>query len=335
MAQRIEFIDLAKGICISLVVLLHVFGELSGGFIQLMNLFRMPLYFVLSGLFFKTYDGMLPFIKKKTNKLLIPFFMTFFLIVLPTTLLLNEFEGKTTTLLNLFFGGTGKFNLGIDGAIWFLLCLFVVNIYFYLIFLVTKSHVFAISVLSVILGLSGYTMSQYGFHLPMWMDSALTAMPFFLFGYLLRCYSDVLYGSFSKQDVIYAIVSFVVLFSVYLYDKWLGESTIVYGENIFNISFLSLYIGGAFGTYFILMVAKFFGHLSILSYIGRYSIVVLITHLLYLFAIRNILYHFGVSQDEICLNILVFIIIMILSIPTIFFCVKYLPIWFAQKDIWQ
>lgn len=74
MSQRIEFVDLAKGICISLVVLFHVFGDLSGDVIQLMNLFRMPLYFVLSGLFFKTYDGLIPFIKKKTNKLLITFF---------------------------------------------------------------------------------------------------------------------------------------------------------------------------------------------------------------------------------------------------------------------
>ena len=52
--QRIIFIDLAKGICITLVVLYHVFGDLSGDVINMMTLFRMPLYFVLSGLFFKS-----------------------------------------------------------------------------------------------------------------------------------------------------------------------------------------------------------------------------------------------------------------------------------------
>lgn len=50
MTKRIEFVDLAKGICILLVVLLHVFGDMSGVVIKIMNLFRMPLYFVLSGL---------------------------------------------------------------------------------------------------------------------------------------------------------------------------------------------------------------------------------------------------------------------------------------------
>ena len=334
MSQRIEFIDLAKGICISLVVLLHVFGELSGDIIQIMNLFRMPLYFVLSGLFFKTYDGLLPFIKKKTNKLLIPFFMTFFIIVLPTTFFLNTLEGTTTTLYNLVIGGAGKLNLGIDGAIWFLLCLFAVNIYFYLIFLLAKKNVVGITILSMACGISGYLLSHYGLSLPMWMDSALTAMPFFLFGYLLRCYSEVLYGPISRKDVKTAIISLVVLLSVFTYDQWQGECLILYGENTFNIPFISLYLGGIFGTYLILMIAKFFGRLPIISFIGRYSIVVLLTHLLFLFAIRNILHQLGIPQQGIMLNLFIFILIILLSVPTIRFCIKYLPYWFAQKDLW-
>ena len=103
MSQRIEFVDLAKGICISLVVLLHVLGDLSGAVIHVMNLFRMPLYFVLSGLFFKTYDGLMPFIKKKVNKLLMPFFFTFFFVIIPTTFLLIRLEDKTISLYDLLW----------------------------------------------------------------------------------------------------------------------------------------------------------------------------------------------------------------------------------------
>ena len=333
MSQRIEFVDLAKGICISLVVLLHVFGELSGDIIQIMNLFRMPLYYVLSGLFFKTYDGFFSFVKKKTNKLLIPFFLTYFFIVLPTSLFLNKYEGKTTTLHNLFFEGGGKLNLGIDGAIWFLLCLFTVNIYFYLIFLLTKRNVVGITILSIACGLLGYFFSRCGFSLPMWMDSALTAMPFFLFGYLLRRFSGVLYGSFSRRDMMFAIASLVVLVSVFLWDKCHEKSVVAFGENIFDTPFLSLCVGGISGTYFVLMVAKYYERLPIVSYIGRYSIVVLLTHLLFLFTIRNILYQLGLPQDGIALNLSVFILIMLLSVPTIHCCIKYLPYWFAQKDL--
>lgn len=335
MSQRIEFIDLAKGICISLVVLLHVFGELSGDVIQIMNLFRMPLYFVLSGLFFKTYEGLFSFIKKKTNKLIIPFFLTFIFIVLPTTCLLNKFEGKPTTVYNLFLCGGGKLNLGVDGAIWFLLCLFAVNIYFYMVFLLTKRDVVGITILSLACGLSGYVIGYCGYFLPMWMDTALTAMPFFLFGYLLRCYSSVLYGSFSRKDMFFALISLVVLLSVFFYDKCLDRSAIAFGDNYFDIPFLSLCLGGISGTYFVLMLAKYFKRLPIISYIGRYSIVVLLTHLLFLFIIRNVLYQIGVPQNGIVLNLFVFVMIMLISVPTIGFCIKYLPYWFAQKEIWK
>ena len=49
----------------------YVFGKLSDDIIKIVNLFCMPLYFVLSDLFLMTYEGLLQFVKKKTNKLLI------------------------------------------------------------------------------------------------------------------------------------------------------------------------------------------------------------------------------------------------------------------------
>ena len=66
MMKRIEWIDTAKGICIFLVVINHLClysGVLSNGSCSLIRVndflssFRMPLYFFLSGLFFKTYGG--------------------------------------------------------------------------------------------------------------------------------------------------------------------------------------------------------------------------------------------------------------------------------------
>ncbi|MDE7381406.1 MAG: acyltransferase family protein, partial [Muribaculaceae bacterium] len=67
---RIEFIDLAKGFCIILVVIFHSGVELN---IPNFNALRMPLYFVLSGLFFRDYGDFIHLLKRKINKLLIPF----------------------------------------------------------------------------------------------------------------------------------------------------------------------------------------------------------------------------------------------------------------------
>ena len=76
--QRIEYIDLAKGLCISLVVLYHIhcFETTTETALQF---FRMPLYYFLSGIFFKEYGGLAIFSIKKVNKLIIPF-LFFFLV---------------------------------------------------------------------------------------------------------------------------------------------------------------------------------------------------------------------------------------------------------------
>lgn len=197
----------------------------------------------------------------------------------------------------------------------------------------TNKNIVGISVLALACGGIGYVMSIAGLHVPMWMDSALTAMPFFLTGYLLRCYSPVLYGSFSKKDILYAMFSLLLLVFVFLYDEWQGTNVIAFGENTFDIPFLSLYIGGITGTYFVLMVAKFFEKLPLISYFGRYSIVILLTHLLYLFVIRNILYQLSIEQDNLMINMIVFIIILLLELPTTSCCVKYLP-FFSRRKIY-
>ena len=335
MKQRIEYIDLAKGICISLVVLLHVYGDLSGTFIKIMNLFRMPLYFVLSGLFFKTYGGLFLFIKKKTNKLIIPFLFIFLLIIIPSNLLLDLKDGKEISLINLFYGGKGKINLGIDGAVWFLLCLFFVNIIFYLINILSKQNIILLCLLSCICGIIGYTINFYNLYLPIWSDSALTAVPFFLTGFLLRNYSNFLSDELSNIDYYTCGLFFITLLGVFFFNELQGLVVISYGSNTFDINIVSLYLGGISGTLCVLVISKYFKYITGLTYIGRYSIVVLLTHLLFLFIIRNILYQLGINQESITLNFLIFIFIMLIEIPTIKLCIHYLPFCFAQKDLWK
>ena len=74
-SPRIEFLDLAKGLCIVLVVVYHInrYYQLDMPAANFFKAFRLPLYFFLSGVFFKSYEGFGGFLRRKTNKLLIPF----------------------------------------------------------------------------------------------------------------------------------------------------------------------------------------------------------------------------------------------------------------------
>ena len=336
MKQRIAFIDLAKGICISLVVLCHIMGNISEdmAFFQILFFFRMPLYFILSGLFFKTYGGIFPFFKKKTNKLIIPFLFSFVIIAIPSILFQDKWNG-TITSVDSFLEDKGRLHLGIVPSSWFLICLFIVNIYFYSVFILAKYNIKVISLLCIILGISGYLMNSFGLYFPLWFDTSLTVMPFFLCGYLLRNYSEVLYGEIKKKQLGLFIVSLTALLFSYYVLEHRHLVLISFLCNNYGVNIISLYMGGISGSYCILFIAKYLQHVPIISYIGRYSIIVLLTHQPLLFILRNIFYKLGISQEGITCNLVVFLLIILLSLPIIRFCIKYLPYFYAQKDIWK
>lgn len=336
MKQRIAFIDLAKGICISLVVLWHVLREQSDGydFFQILFFFRMPLYFVLSGIFFKTYEGFYSFLKKKTNKLLIPFLFAYFVFGIPSILFQDRWNGDSTTLYS-FFEEYGRLDLGLVPSAWFLICLLFVNLYFYSVFVVSKRNIKVISLSCIVLGILGYYINVLGFYISLWLDTSLTVMPFFLFGYLMRNFSNILYSEMKQKYYLLFVFSLTALLLTYYIFEHRNLSSLNFIQNIFGINIISLYLGGISGSICILIIAKYLQYVPVFSYIGRYSIVVLLTHQPLLFIIRNIYYQLGLSQEGFLNNFVIFIIIIFLSLPIISFCVKYLPYCFAQKDVWK
>ena len=81
MSKRIEYLDIAKGIGILLVVLGHNDFEVISVFVQrLIYSFHMPLFFFLSGYFLNAAIPFFEFVKKRFNSLLKPYLFTIFLI---------------------------------------------------------------------------------------------------------------------------------------------------------------------------------------------------------------------------------------------------------------
>lgn len=331
MAQRIDFIDLAKGLGISIIALTHTFG-LSGGLIlDSLCIFKIPLFFILSGLFFRTYDSNYVFLKKKTNQLLIPILLVYLCIGIPSSFLINWHSG-TLSAKELFFipGDMSKINLGVSAASWFLLSLYISNMYFLFTYKVCKGRISMMAICSLGLGFFGYFLNTKGVILPMWLDTSLTTMPFFCLGFILRHHSTILNSIVTKNHYGLLAMSLVLLVCI-VYTAW-GQD-ITYVANHYEVHIVLLYAGGIVGSLFIIILSKVINHLPVFSYIGRYSIVVLITHQIQLFFIRNLFYQSGLPQENVVLNCMVFVIITLLSIPIIKFGIKYLPYLFAQKDL--
>ena len=337
MKQRIEFIDLAKGICISLVVYSHVYMGDHPKFMEFQDYFRMPLYFILSGLFFKTYEGFASFAIKKINKLIIPLLCGFVFLSIPMMYYLQHKAGLQITFPDDFWQSERvRFIFKGNGTLWFLWALFLQNIIFYTIFLLCRQKTLPIITTCAIMGIITFSLGKHNIFIPLWLDAALVTLPFFMIGYLLRHYSNILYEPFRMKHWTIATVSLLSLVLTYLYDSNLAtlSNIILHGDNHFEISCLSMYFGGFCGTLFILMVAKRLTRLPIISYIGRYSIVVLLTHVVIIQLLRKGLYHFTINMAYIDLIMFgLLILVILIEIPIIFFGVKYLPYMFAQKDL--
>ena len=137
--QRIVWIDTAKGICIILVVLYHSLIHTHADFLLSntnLEIFFMPLYFALSGIFFKTYSSFSNFVIRKINKLIVPFLFFYILgsIILPLlleSLSINLFSEYSINELvkDCLYNHCRRVN----GPLWFLLCLFISNLFFFVI----------------------------------------------------------------------------------------------------------------------------------------------------------------------------------------------------------
>lgn len=337
--RRIDYFDLAKGICIILVVFEHVnyscFDNPEYLWENARAMFAMPLYFFLSGVFFKTYEGFMGFVKRKINKLLIPF-LFFFLVtscLLPFILqafgygLRNENGHGWHTLYAFIWPETFS-----NEPLWFLLCLFLVNILFYAIhsisFKIAKRPMMCSFLLTMLCGVTGFYLARLQINLPMYIDTTLSAMPFFFMGFSYNHF--VIHGKPRNENRKYNVVQIIVLFAVTFYLSRAGR--VEYSSNYFgSLSFLTVYIGGLSGTIAVLLVSKILNKLPLISYWGRYSIMILCTHILVMDVVSALIKMF-VSNVSVAIFLTTFCVMLCYQI-IIPLMKKYMPHVTAQKDL--
>ncbi len=124
-SNRIEWIDICKGLCIFLVVIGHTgISKISTFTYDWIYSFHMPLFYMLSGLVFNEvkYDTFNKYIKRRIKTLVFPFLiLNFILFCLCKVLNLDNIQPSNHTLL------TGVL------AMYFLRVLFISEIYYFFI----------------------------------------------------------------------------------------------------------------------------------------------------------------------------------------------------------
>ena len=189
---------------------------------------------------------------------------------------------------------------------------------------------------TLLAGLCGIGCSILGINLPYYIDTALTSLPFFYFGNFIFRNTRLLsidFNTYRKKGL--AILFVVFSFSlICILGKW-SPAFRINGINPYCA--VTLYPLGIIGTMMVLCLSNLLKYIPIISFIGRYSIIVLCTHVflyilndLFLNRINILLANSLSILDLFWINLFMTISWSILLIP---FFIKYLGYFSAQKDL--
>src|SRR5574344_507252 len=178
--KRYNWIDWAKTICMFLVVLGHSHLE-NKYLVQTIYSFHMPLFFILSGMLCKSTLS-LKSIKKDIKYILLPYYIYGIISIIFVTSTSHSFN--THIILRHLIDLLSGYNNNI-GAIWFLMALFFTKIIYYGIKYLSKDNIYPILITMFISSPFIYIIKKTMLNLPLFIDSALCALPFFLFGTIL------------------------------------------------------------------------------------------------------------------------------------------------------
>jgi fucose 4-O-acetylase-like acetyltransferase len=228
---REKWIDLSKGILIILVIVGHFYQESHWTFTHYVNyvyLFHMPAFFILSGYLYKPIEPLKQSIMKIAKRLIIPYASYLLIISLVRYLYLFNSNNLTINFVtkdiirNLYGGQHLPFE---GGILWFLSCLFFVEVFWTIINVATKSDK-----TKILIVLSLYLLAHVQVFLSQIIHIPLT-LPFEIEVSFL-CLSYYSFGFYAKDYIFNKkVFSFALLFSIaFLYLRL--SNTIHYGLEI-------------------------------------------------------------------------------------------------------
>lgn len=155
--KRIDYIDIARGIAIILMVI----GHCCKGFDRkIIFSFHMPLFIIVSGMFFKEDRKFKDTIIKLFKKLIIPYCISIFFVHILRSFIYNESFNIILVLEKIVLGYT---DLSIDytvSALWFIPFFIMCQIIFYIINKISKNDDLLKSIICLLCTFVGFFLGQ-------------------------------------------------------------------------------------------------------------------------------------------------------------------------------
>lgn len=273
---RVKWIDTAKGIGIILVMWGHI-GLNNGPISPWQSSFNMPLFFFLSGFVFSAKGKFKDFFIKKFRAIIINYFLLAIPIVIfnvAFSMFQHRFdiEEFVTMIKRILIQDRYL-------VLWFLACLFWLNLFLYILVKLTNNSLITIAVVVIVfavLGVCYYTILG-GRALPWDIDAVTTSMPFFFGGYLVK---EVLGKDYYIKEKKTKLIVFCLCFtlnavltciSMSITGEWFNINNCTYGVPL--LTFPAAFAGIIAAIMFSMSFTP-----RLINYIGRYSLIYFAWH---------------------------------------------------------
>lgn len=176
---RLDYMDALKGFGILLMVMGHVgFGDT---FNKCIHGFHMPLFFFVSGFFYRTEKrSVLQNLKHNLKTLILPYTL-FVIICQPLHYWYTKEWSFSYFVLSYFTSNHNR--VDVAGAYWFLLCLFTAKTLFDIIMKKSDGRIRTLIIIAITI-FGNLRLLK----LPICLDSAMSVLVFMFFGWLIRKY---------------------------------------------------------------------------------------------------------------------------------------------------
>lgn len=302
--NRIESFDIAKGIGILLMVMGHTgFGDV---FDKLINTFHMPLFFFVSGYFYRPEKtkSFKEYLIHQINVLIIPYLVFAVFYEILHYIFTGDFSIQyfAKSLLS-----SNHNRIDVAGALWFLLALFSSKIIYCLLEHKIKG-LLNLSIVVIVISFVALTLRKFDIKLPLCIDTALSMLIMIHSGYLLYAYrGQQLLHRFSTLYISpIVIISLITLF----FATGLFNDNVLVRRNRYGIEVL-YFISCFCGIILTMNVSHILSRQSneimskikgVFSFWGRESIVFLLINELFLFIASELFIVWGAPRNFVAEN---------------------------------
>ena len=310
--MRIYWLDNAKALGIILIIFGH---SIPHSYLShYIYSFHVPLFFFISGYLYKAGKyNFREFLYKKIRTLIIPYlcfaiisYLYWFFVVRNFSLSGTALTLDTTKpLIGILYGiGSGGFEIPMNVALWYLPCLFVVEIIFY--FVKKPYTLFAFAAL-------GLLAKFMPFRMPWGLDVALTAVVFYGVGHY---YKDSWISYKFLPIILVTSLAFCFL------NEPIDMNNLVYGNPIF------FYIAAFSGIILFLNLSKVVKNYGFIQYIGSNTVILIglvgITWSC-LIGLTYFLFNIKITEFSTLFGLVETILEILFTVPAIYIINRWLP----------